>query len=139
MQDRERSEENREMESGASFSISLFSSLLMQFPSLAEPHRNQNRNAYFYLQGLNRLGNLLTTHSNVFAIWMTVGYFEVHANSEDAIRRGSMQLGQELYSDTGQVTRHRAFYVVDRSIPVGFQPGQDLNVDRTIILKRFIE
>ena len=49
------------------------------------------------------------------------------------------QLGQELGSDAGNVTRHRAFYIYDRSIPVGFNPGKDLNYDKGILVKRFIE
>src|SRR5262249_28896822 len=31
-----------------------------------------NRNSYFRYQGLDRLGNLVTTHSNVYAVWVTV-------------------------------------------------------------------
>jgi len=41
--------------------------------------------------------------------------------------------------DTGEIKRHRAFYIIDRSIPVGFQRGQDLNVEKTIVLKRYIQ
>ena len=45
----------------------------------------------------------------------------------------------ELGSDTGEIERHRAFYIIDRSIPVGFERGFNHNVDRAILLKRFIE
>ena len=48
-------------------------------------------------------------------------------------------LGQELGIETGEVKRHRAFYMFDRSIPVGFQRGEDLNVEKAVLLKRFIE
>jgi hypothetical protein len=41
--------------------------------------------------------------------------------------------------DTGQVERHRAFFMIDRSIPVGFEKGTDNNVEDTILLQRFIE
>jgi hypothetical protein len=34
-------------------------------------------NAYFRYQGLQRLGNLVSSQSNVFAVWVTVGFFEV--------------------------------------------------------------
>jgi len=99
------------------------------------------RSAYFYFQPLNRLANKLTTHSNVYAVWVTVGYFEVSANSGgvDAGHPDGYQLGQELGSDTGEIERHRGFYIIDRSIPVGFQRGQDLNSNDTVLLKRFIE
>ena len=49
------------------------------------------------------------------------------------------QLGQELGADTGEIERHRGFYIIDRSIPVGFQRGVDNNVNNAVILKRFIE
>jgi hypothetical protein len=48
-------------------------------------------------------------------------------------------LGQELGLDTGEVQRHRAYYVIDRSIPVAFQPGENHNVDQCVLLRRFIE
>ena len=41
--------------------------------------------------------------------------------------------------DTGEIVRHRAFYIFDRSIPVAFQRGQDLNVNKAILVDRFIE
>ena len=65
-----------------------------------------------------------------------MGYFEVlpnHAPPRRAAgRRASrrLELGQELGSDTGDIVRHRAFYIFDRSIPVGFIRGQDMNQDK---------
>ena len=35
--------------------------------------------------------------------------------------------------------RARGFYIVDRTEEVGFKPGEDLNVERTIRLRRRIE
>ena len=91
---------------------------------------NTNRNPYFRYEGLQRLGNLVTTRSNVYAIWITVGYFQVD---------GSGLLQNELGTDTGEINRHRAFYIFDRSIPVGFTQGEDHNVEDAILVKRFIE
>ena len=48
-------------------------------------------------------------------------------------------LGAELGTDTGDVERHRSFSIIDRSIPVGFEPGQNLNVDKAILLHRNIK
>ena len=93
---------------------------------------------------LNRIGSSTTTRSNVYAVWVTVGYFEVTPNTVggggvDTVHPDGYQLGQELGIDTGDVKRHRAFYIYDRSIPVGFEPGKDHNYDKGILLKRFIE
>jgi hypothetical protein len=107
---------------------------------------NTNRNPYFRYQRYQKLGNLVTTRSNVFAVWITVGYFEVDpytggGNTQvfDAAHPDGYTLGQEVGLDSGNVVRHRAFYIIDRSIPVGFLPGSRLNTDECILVKRMIE
>ncbi len=79
---------------------------------------------------ITRLANLVTTRSNVFAVRITVGFFEQDAETG---------LGLEYGAEQGKSRRHRAFYVLDRSIPVGFQIGQSLNTDRCMLLRRIIE
>jgi hypothetical protein len=110
-------------------------------PNGTQPYADANRNAAFRYQSLERLGNLTTTRSNVYAVWLTVGYFEVFPNPSgvDVGHPDGYQLGAELGSDTGEIQRHRAFYMIDRTIPVGFERGFNHNVDRAILLKRFIE
>ena len=125
------------------------------------------RNPAFYYQPMTRMENLVTNRSNVFAIWITVGYFEVEPapnwNLPDVQARfggdgmpGSpatiaaqalynrvypdgYMLGREVGSDTGNVKRPRGFYIVDRTEEVGFKPGEDLNVEKMIKLRRRIE
>jgi hypothetical protein len=115
-------------------------------PQSQQDVNNTDRNPFFHYQGLERLGNLVTTRSNVYSVWITVGYFEVKPNRfttpaglPDLAHPDGYELGQEMGSDTGEIVRHRAFYMIDRTIPVGFQRGQDLNVEKAIILKRYIE
>jgi hypothetical protein len=106
-----------------------------------------HRNSFFRYNTLRRLGNMVTTRSNVYAIWITVGYFEVEPNIPagqiypvvDVFHPDGFRVGQELGLDTGQIRRHRAFYMVDRTIPVAFQPGENHNVDRCVLLRRYIE
>jgi hypothetical protein len=103
-------------------------------------YNNPNQNSYFAYQGLERISNLVTTRSNVFGVWLTIGYFEVVPwGSVDAGHPDGYQLGEEIGSDTGEVERHRAFYIFDRSIPVGYERGQNHNVNRAVLLKRYIE
>lgn len=105
-------------------------------------HDRTDRNPYFRYRAMNRLSNLLTTHSNVFAVWVTVGFFEVEPNTPtgvDSTHPDGYRLGQELGIDTGEIQRHRGFYIIDRSIPVAFEPGTNHNVDRAIVVRRFIE
>jgi hypothetical protein len=101
---------------------------------------NTSRNPFFRYQGLQRLGNLVTTRSNVFAVWITVGSFEVQPwGAIDPAHPDGYTLGQEAGADRGDIKRHRAFYIFDRSIPMGFQRGMDLNVEKGVLLKRYIE
>jgi hypothetical protein len=87
-------------------------------------HRDTNRNAYFRYQTMNQLANVTTVRSNVFAIWVTIGYFA-----------GSGTTALEVTP----VRRHRGFYIFDRSIPVGYERGKDHNVRDAILLRRIIE
>jgi hypothetical protein len=67
----------------------------------------------------NRLANTATIRSNVFAIWIT--------------------LRQSIQNDPDSVRYHRAFYIVDRSIPVAHEPGKDNNVWDAVVLRRIIQ
>jgi hypothetical protein len=78
-----------------------------------------DRNPLHAFYTATRLANSVTPRSNVFAIWITLR--ESTANDPDSIRY------------------RRAFYIVDRSIPVGYEEGKDNNVHDTIRLRRIIE
>jgi hypothetical protein len=107
-----------------------------------------SRNPYFRYEPLQHIANLVTTQSNVYAVWVTVGYFEVEKVPEsvlatltnrDQVYPDGYYLKSELGSDAGDLKRHRAFYIFDRSIPVGFQRGEDMNTGNCVLIKRFIE
>ena len=53
-----------------------------RLPPRLKPYNNMNRNPFFRYQGLERLENLVTTRSNVYAVWITVGYFEVETAAQ---------------------------------------------------------
>ena len=62
-------------------------------------------------------------------MWITIGHFEVDPVNVDAAHPDGYALGQEVGADSGSIARHRGFYIIDRSVPVGFQPGSRLNTD----------
>jgi hypothetical protein len=80
-------------------------------------------------QRMNRLSNLVTNQSNVFAIWITVGLFEYDPVSG---------LGKEYVGIDGKSERQRSFYIVDRTIPVAYREGETFNAEKTILLRRNI-
>ena len=74
-----------------------------------------------------------TTQTNVRA------HFGGDINLYNRAYPDGYMLGKEIGIDTGDVHRHRGFYIVDRSEPVGFKPGEDLNVEKMIRLRRRID
>jgi hypothetical protein len=80
---------------------------------------NRDKNPLHRFYTATRLANTVTPRSNVFAVWIT--------------------LRESVAQDPDSVRYHRAFYIVDRSIPVGFEEGRDLNVWDCVRLRRIIE
>ena len=98
------------------------------------PYADPRRNPYFRYREMMRLSNLSTSRSNVFAVWMTVGFFVIEPNPTSA---GQTALGAEYGLDTGDAARFKSFMIIDRSLPVGFRPGVQLNARDTVLLDHF--
>jgi hypothetical protein len=80
----------------------------------------RDKNTFFpYAQAI-RLANTATIRSNVFAVWITVRITDDSTNAPSPVTK-------------------RLFAIIDRSIPAGYQPNQDLNVRDTIKLKRYLD
>ena len=111
------------------------------FPSIG--FADDNRAAYFKYDMRQRMGNLVTSRSSVFGVWITVGYFEVNSGGSLKIRTGPTDpqqgMGYEGGAETGEAIRHRGFYLVDRSVPVAFEPGKNHNVDRAVLVKTIVD
>jgi hypothetical protein len=80
---------------------------------------NRDKNSLHRFYTATRLANTVTPRSNVFAIWIT--------------------LRESVGNDPDSVRYRRAFYVVDRSIPVAFEEGRDTNVWDCVRVRSIIE
>jgi hypothetical protein len=70
---------------------------------------------YFKNEPLAKMFSNMTTRSNTFAVWMTVGYFQVTNGPGPFTTANRPILGPELGSTDGTVQRNKFFAVVDRT------------------------
>jgi hypothetical protein len=119
-------------------------------------------NPYSVLDNVMRLSDVTTTRSNVFGVWITVGYFKVEKcenlaelkakftnHNFDHIANDAMfkavypdgyVLGTEMGQEDRSVRRYRAFYLIDRSSPLDeFYRGMDLEKANAVILKKIVQ
>lgn len=120
-------------------------------PASGNQFEYAERNAWFAFEPMIRAASNTTVRSEVYAIWVTMGFFEVEAvsssDSDQAAFVGSgfrkfpdgYRLLREYGTQSGDVSRHRGFFIFDRSIPVGYVPGDNVNVADGILVERLVE
>lgn len=95
------------------------------------PSLDRLRNPFMRQQTLMRMPNLVSDNSQVFLVRMTVGFFEVDAATQS--------LGREYNAEIGRSQRYQGTFVIDRSIPVGFSPGNDLNARDVVVFESYAQ
>ncbi|MFG0266214.1 MAG: hypothetical protein ACF8AM_13865 [Rhodopirellula sp. JB055] len=114
--------------------VSLFVRAATQTPVVGATNLSQdrNRNAFLKYQTVNRMPNLASDNSQTFLVRMTLGFFEVDPTNTN-------NLGAEYNEDKGENQRYHAMFIIDRSVPVGFIPGQDVNARDTVVFERYFQ
>jgi len=82
---------------------------------------NNGTHPYQKAEALRKIWNNTTTVSHSFAVWVTVGYFEVESETPSPIALPAggnavfVRLGKEYYDKVPGDMRHKFFAIVDRS------------------------
>ena len=100
---------------------------------------------YFRTEMLQKAMNLTTVRTHQYAVWITIGFFEV-TRQGDLLMAGSASpwlafdiLGPEIGASTGQTTRYRGFFLVDRLQLTGYDPNVIGSFRPAVVYRQTIE
>jgi hypothetical protein len=108
----------------------------------AAPDRRQG--PYFRTEWLQSVMNLTTVRTHQFAVWMTVGFFEVKRPGKPSLAESNPRqavdlLGREIGLPGKPRVRHRAFFVLDRSRARGLNAAGTSDFQNVIVYRIFIQ
>ena len=102
------------------------------------PNQDMRRHPYYRTELIQKLSNLTTPRTHQFAVWLTVGFFEV-ADSGDRAQLVPDVMGPEIGASSGKIERYRAFFVLDRSKATGYDPRNPGDYRDVVLYSRRIE
>jgi hypothetical protein len=92
----------------------------------------------FRIEWLNKVLNLTTVRTHQYAVWVTVGFFEVTQHG-DPVKLIPDRLGPEVGVYEGKNVRYRSFFLLDRTKATGFNPADPGDFRDLILYRRRIE
>ena len=105
---------------------------------------DNRQHPYWRSEQLQKFMNLTTPRTHQYAVWITIGFFEVK-------RQGDLGmfvynpvlafdiLGPEIGAANGKNTRYRGFYLIDRLQLTGFNPSSPGGFRQAIVYKQRIQ
>jgi large repetitive protein len=108
------------------------------------PTPDRRQSPYFRTEWLQSVLNLTTVRTHQFAVWITIGFFEVKRPGRPELA-GSQPtlacdlLGMEIASTQGRHVRHRAFFVLDRSRAIGFNSSDTNSIHDVVVYQKLIQ
>ncbi|WP_337173834.1 hypothetical protein [Paludisphaera sp.] len=106
---------------------------------------SMTQHPYFRGEQMQRILNLTTVRTHQFAVWITIGFFEVKREGDISMIGSPYPsaafdvLGPEIGASTGQNARHRSFFVVDRLKLTGFDPDAVGAFRPAVVYRRTIQ
>ena len=99
---------------------------------------------YWRTEQLQRVMNLTTPRTHQYAVWITIGFFEVKRQGDLGMfvydpRLAFDILGPEIGAANGKNVRFRGFYLVDRLRLTGFHPASPSGFRQAIVYRQRIQ
>jgi hypothetical protein len=100
---------------------------------------------YFRTEMLQKAINLTTVRTHQYAVWITIGFFEVARQGDVGMINSPAPwlafdiLGPELGATSGRTTRYRGFFVVDRLQLFKFDPNTPDSFRPAVVYRQTIE
>ncbi len=105
-------------------------------PTSTNPDNRQH--PYFRTEMMQKVMNLTTVRTHQFAVWITVGFFEVLKAGSPTLGYPD-QLGAELGLISGKNVRYRSFFLLDRTHGVGWNNLNPQDFRDLVVYRRRIE
>ena len=106
---------------------------------------DQKQHPYFRTEMLQKAMNLTTVRTHQYAVWITIGFFEVKRQGDLLMASTNTPwlaydiLGPELGDASGQTTRYRGFLVIDRLQLTGYDPNVIGSFRPAVVYRQTIE
>ena len=128
------------------------------FPATPNPYLGVNSNLagtpsvidtkqhpYFRIEMLQRVMNLTTVRTHQYAVWITVGFFEVKRRGNVGMiasadpRLAFDILGPEIGLNGNKLLRYRGFFLVDRLKLNGFDPTSSGHWQSAVVYRQNLQ
>jgi len=99
---------------------------------------------YWRSEWMQKMMNLSTVRTHQYAVWVTVGFFEVVSQGDPAAAGTNPDaafdvIGREVGLIGGKNVRHRGFFIVDRLKLDGFDPTSPGKFRDAVLYRRMIQ
>jgi len=105
---------------------------------------DDRQHPFWRSEQLQKAMNLTTVRTHQYAVWITIGFFEVKRQGDLGMFATNPQLafdimGPEIGAANGKTTRFRGFYLVDRLQLTGFNPASPGQFRSAVVYSKRIQ